>query len=98
MPYDAGFASDPSETPVTRIPHIGTVRIELVRTVNPSELEDGKLQEVNFVVLVDDQFDNHIDKDMRDGDLIPHLTTAQKNQLIAFMDTMWIKAENEILP
>jgi hypothetical protein len=32
------------------------------------------------------------------GNLIPHLTTAQKTQLTAFMDALWTKAEDEILP
>ena len=37
-------------------------------------------------------------EDAKDGDLIPHLTTVQKDQLIAFMDMLWTKAEDEILP
>jgi len=90
------FAAFDPHTPIGLTPHIGTVRIELVRTVNSQELLDGKLQMVTYMVLVEDQFDNHMD--LRSGDLIPHLTTGQKNQLIAFMDSMWVKAETEILP
>lgn len=32
------------------------------------------------------------------GNLVPHLTQAQINALTAFMDTMRVKANNEILP
>lgn len=88
-------AFEPNEQLVLT-PHIGTIRIEIIRTVNPSELPEGQTQAIKYVLIVDDQFHNSMD--VRDGNLIPILTTAQKNQLIAFMDMLWQKAEDEILP
>lgn len=85
-------AFDPHQS-LTLTPHIGTVKIELMRTINPSEPNQ---QTLKFLVIVDDQFHNSMDS--KSGDLTPQLTTAQKNQLIAFMDMLWTKAENEILP
>ena len=67
-----------------------------MRTVSPSELPEGQTQAINYVVMVDDQYHNSMDT--RSGDLAPHLTTAQKDHLIDFMDMLWTKAENEILP
>lgn len=83
---------DPHQT-LVRTPHIGTIRIELMRTVNPGE---NQAQQIEYRVTIDDQFDNAIGH--RSGNLIPHLTIAQKDQLIAFMDMLWAKAETEILP
>lgn len=35
---------------------------------------------------------------VRTGDLLPHLTTAQKNAMVNFMDQLNTKAEAEFLP
>ena len=32
------------------------------------------------------------------GDLVPHLSSAQRTALMGFMDTLRVKAEEEILP
>lgn len=36
--------------------------------------------------------------EVRSGDLVPHLTQAQIDALLAFVADMWTKAEDEILP
>lgn len=80
------------QQPVTRNPAIRDIEITLKRTTDPDEPS----QSVEFRIAIDDQFGrpmNHLH-----GDLIPHLTTPQKNQLIAFMDAMWTKAQEEVLP
>ena len=78
--------------PVTRNPVIRDIEIILKRTTDPDEPS----QSVEYRITIDDQFGhpmNHLH-----GDLIPHLTTPQKDQLVAFMDTMWAKAQDEVLP
>lgn len=80
------------QQPVTRNPVIRDIEITLKRTTDPDEPQ----QSVEFLITIDDQLGhpmNHLH-----GDLIPHLTTPQKNQLIAFMDAMWAKAQEEVLP
>ncbi len=80
-----------SSAPLT--PHISLVEIKLMRTIDP----DVPIPEsVEFVVLVRDQFNNLLDT--REGNLAPFLTPGQITQLQNFMDIMWDKAENEILP
>ena len=34
----------------------------------------------------------------RSGDLLPHITQAQKNALVAFLDALRVQAEEQILP
>lgn len=78
--------------PVTRNPVIRDIEITLKRTTEPDEPP----QSVEYRITIDDQFGhpmNHLH-----GDLIPHLTTGQKDQLIAFMDAMWAKAQDEVIP
>ncbi len=91
-----GYAAFDQHTSIARTPHIGTIKIELTRTVNPDILINGVLQAIEYRVSIDDQFDNAMSH--KSGDLIPHLTAGQITQLQAFMDSMWVKAENEILP
>ena len=88
-----GYAAFDPHTPIVLTPHIGTVEIVLMRTVNPSQPVS---ETVKFTVIVDDQF--HNDMDSRSGNLAPHLTSGQITQLQNFMDAMWTKAEDEILP
>ena len=90
-----GFSQDsfnPEAAVVLPVPHIGTLTVVLIMSVNP----DNPATEVKFSVAIDNQFNNTMR--FKDGNLIPYLTTAQKNQLIAFMDLLWTKAEDEILP
>lgn len=73
---------------------IRNVEVVLFRTIKDGIVEAG--QSIGYSIAVNDQFGETM-KHYR-GDLIPHLTTAQKDQLIAFMDMLWQKAEDEILP
>ena len=84
-------AFDPFQQP-SRTPHIGTIAITLQKTINPHE----KNNVIDFIVTVDDQFENTMG--YKSGNLVPHLTAGQITQLSAFMDAMWVKSENEILP
>ena len=87
------FAAFESHQAVVRTPHIGAVEIQIRRSVNPN---DQQQETVKYIVTIDDQFDDGITE--KNGNLLPHLTTAQKNQLSAFMDVLWQKADDEILP
>lgn len=76
---------------VTRNPHIRTVEITLHRTIEEGEPPQG----IEFRLTIDDQWDRPMGN--RHGNLIPHLTNAQKNALQKFMDAMWAKAEEEVI-
>lgn len=80
--------------PVTRNPDIGQMEIRLFRTVDESHPDFPQV--AFFDIMVVDQFGAPMDHES--GDLIPHLTTQQKNQILAFMDDMWAKAEEKLLP
>ncbi len=88
------FAQDSFEqqTAVTRNPRIDSIQILLSRSVNP----DQAAQSIIYSIAIYDQFNEPM-KHKR-GNLVPHLTTAQKNQLSAFMDMIWTKVESEITP
>lgn len=81
------------QDPVTRKPHIKNLEIILHRTID--EDDPGYPQGIEFRLTIDDQFDHSMGH--RSGDLILHLTTAQKNALQSFMDDMWAKAEAEVI-
>ena len=82
-----------TEQQIVKTPHIGTLTIQLQKTVNPSE---PSAQSVKFIIVIDDQFNNSMGA--KNGDLLPYLTAAQITQLSNFMNMLWQKAENEILP
>ena len=85
------FQPQPS---VTRNPHIREIEIVMIRTINPGNPEGP--QSMRFRITIDDQFDqpmNHLH-----GDLVPHLTPNIKQQLLDFMDWIWAKAEDEVIP
>ena len=76
---------------VIRNPHIRNLEIILHRTIEEGEPPQG----IEFRLTIDDQFDHPMGH--RHGDLLPHLTNAQKNALVSFMDAMWAKAESEVI-
>lgn len=79
---------------VTRNPHIREVEITMFGTIEEDHPEGP--QSLRFRITVDDQFDqpmNHFH-----GDLIPHLPDNIKQQLLALMDWVWAKAEEEVTP
>lgn len=74
-----------------RVPtSIGDIVIVLRDTVNPSA------QTANYQVRVLDA--NGRELSGQSGDLVPHLTQTQINQLQSFMTAMRTKAVAEILP
>lgn len=82
------------QRPVTRNPQIRDIEIVLFRTTDEKHPEGP--QSVRFRITIDDQFNqpmNHLH-----GDLLPHLTPAQTRGLIDFMDAMWTKAQDEVIP
>ena len=85
-------AFDPQGS-VTRNPHIKDIKIVLFRTIDPKVTNQ---QSIKFTVTIDDQDDTPMA--YRNGNLIPHLTPTQITALEDFMDAMWTKAEDEILP
>lgn len=78
---------------VIRNPHIRDLEITLHRTID--EDDHDYPQGIEFRLTIDDQWDSPMGH--RSGDLVPHLTTAQKTALIDFMDAMWAKAEEEVI-
>ena len=78
---------------VIRNPHIRSIEIRLIRTIGESD--EGYPQGALYSLTIDDQFNNPMGH--RGGDLMSHLTNAQKNALISFMDAMWAKAEAEVI-
>ena len=74
-----------------RTPKIGTVEVHLTKTVNPNAPPES----VGYYVVITDQNDKFMGS--RSGNLLPHLTAPQKQQLSAFMGIMWGMA-NRILP
>jgi hypothetical protein len=81
------FAKESARTPVA----IERIRVELTTHAPGSE---GVPSAWYFVQV---RFSNDSIEE-RTGDLIPHLTTAQTNQLLAFMATLRTKAISEFLP
>ena len=89
------MAFDPEDS-VQRTPtEIRTITLELFSGLYDDDSPEGK-QYIHFEVRIDDQFGQPMN--WRRGDLAPHLTTAQKQQLIDFMAMLRTKAESEILP
>ena len=78
---------------VTREPHIRDLEITLHRTID--EDDHDYPQGIEFRLIIDDQFNSPMGH--RHGDLVPHLTNAQKTALIDFMDVMWAKAVEEVI-
>lgn len=81
------------QDPVTRNPHIKDLEITLYRTID--EDDSNYPQGINYRMTIDDQFDQPMGN--RHGNLVPHLTPGQITALIAFMDAMWEKAEDEVI-
>ena len=80
--------------PVTRNPVISDIEITMFRTTDEDHSEGPR--SMRFGITVDDQFGqpmNHLH-----GNLIPHLTDNIKQQLLAFMDWIWAKAQTEVTP
>ncbi len=90
VPFLAQADFEPYEE-LQRTPQIGTVEVHLTKTVNPNAPPES----VSYYVVITDQNGNFMAN--RKGDLIPHLTAQQKQQLSAFMGIMWGMA-NRILP
>lgn len=83
------FQEQPS---VTRNPVIREIEIVMFRTTDEDHPEGS--QSMRFRITIDDQYGqpmNHLC-----GNLIPHLTDNIKQQLLAFMDWIWAKAEEEV--
>jgi hypothetical protein len=81
------------QDPVTRNPHIRDIEIVLHRTID--EDERNYPEGIEFRITIDDQWGHPMGH--RSGDLVPHLTQAQKTALQGFMDAMWTKAETEVI-
>jgi len=81
------FDAEPTRTPV----NIGEVTIVLRTDPNDAAQQQGALFEIE-VLLSDGTNVN------RRGDLVPHITTAQRTALMSFMDSLRTQAETEILP
>lgn len=80
------FTQEPTKTPTA----IGSLIVELF-------LPDPSTQELpgaSFKVQIKLSDGTTV---MRNGDLIPHLTAQQINQLTAFMTELRLKAEDELL-
>ena len=75
---------------VIRNPHIRDLDIYMHRTI-----DDGGSESIEFRLTIDDQFG--VPMNSLNGDLLPHLTNAQKTALQSFMDAMWAKAETEVI-
>ena len=89
------MAFDP-EPQIQRTPtEIRTIAVELFYGLEEDDSSYGN-RYARFTVRVDDQFGQPMN--WHSGDLIPHLTSGQVDQLIAFMDMLRAKAEQEILP
>ena len=85
----------PQQAQVTQTPtRVRSLEIRIYKSVDEDDIEYPRGIEYRFTV--DDQNDqamNHYH-----GDLIPHLTVAQKTAIEAFFDAMWTKAEAEAIP
>lgn len=82
------------QSSVTRNPKIREMEITLFKTTNEDHPEGP--YSARFRIAIDDQFDqpmNHLH-----GDLLGHLTTAQKTAIKNFVDSLWDKAEEEAIP
>ena len=79
---------------VVQEPEIERIEVYLMRTTRP--YNNGPAQKVTFQLHITDQ--NGVSMRELNGNLIPHLTSAQIATLISFMDEMWVKAEAEVLP
>lgn len=78
---------------VMRNPHIKEVEVTMFRTI---DLDDPSgLQSIRFRITIYDQFDQPMSH--LHGDLIPHLASTIRQQLLAFMDWLWTKAEDEVI-
>jgi hypothetical protein len=58
--------------------------------------QDQPYQVANFQVEVLDQ--NGVRMEHKSGDLAPHITAAQRDALMGFLDSLRVQAEQEILP
>ena len=85
----------PQQAEVTRTPtRVRRLEIRLYKSVDEDDPEFPRGIEYRFTV--DEQHDqamNHFH-----GDLLPHLTAAQKTAIESFFDQMWAKAETEAIP
>lgn len=64
-----------------------------LRSVKNADDSISKYAEFHIeVIMSDDTVRDRI------GDLIPHITVAQRNGLTSFMDTLRTQAEDQILP
>ena len=79
--------------PLNPVGHIHELEITLLRTVDEDHPEGP--QSVRFRLSVYNQLNQPVDH--KHGNLLPHLTPAQVQGLIDFMDTMWAKAEDEVI-
>ena len=86
FPLEQSIIQTPTEVP--------TVDISLWVTNHIKDDREPKGAE--YTILVLDQ-DGDVMKTLR-GDLLPHLTTVQKNWLLQFMDDIKVQAEAQILP
>ena len=78
---------------VTRNPSIKDIEITLNRTTD--EDDHDYPEGIEFRITIDDQWGHPMGH--RSGDLVPHLTQAQKTALQGFMDAMWQKAQDEVI-
>jgi hypothetical protein len=88
------MAFEPQPT-VNRVPsEISTLEITLLDTTEEDDPRGPKA--ALYRITVEDQYGqpmNHYN-----GDLVPHLTSAQVQGLLDFMDDLRSQAESEILP
>ena len=86
------FIVEGTDTPTS----IGTIVVILKDAVDGGEDGNEAYQSAHFQVAVLNQ--NGERMETRKGNLVPHITTAQKNALMSFMASLRTQAENQILP
>ncbi len=78
---------------IVQEPQIEELVITLRRSTDQHDQPDYA---ATYAIAVTDQ--NSFPMAQFEGNLIPHLTQPQIDQLLAFMETIWTKAEGEVLP
>ncbi len=83
-------------------PEVQVTPVDVIRTEITIIHQEGsdpilgpEVQAVRFVAYIKRSDGSTI---TRSGDLWPHLTTTQRNQLLAFDAAMWTKANAEFIP
>jgi len=83
------FDAEPTRTPTS----IGNIIITLKDAVSPPSASPYQAAYFDIQIVFSDG--TYI---TRTGDLVPHITPAQRQGLIDFMDSLRTQAESEVLP